>query len=179
MPIGPERLLKLVKEKGLVTNLSERELNDPEGAGFDLRLGDIYEIEGEGFLGVDNRKTPAPKIIAKYQEGETVEFKFEPEKYYLVTTIEEINLPVELAAYTSMRTTLFRSGMQLLSSPVQPGYKGKLTFGIKNIGNSAITIELGARIVHVQFEEVDGGGRQYRGQWQGGRVATSGMEEQV
>jgi len=50
--IGTKELLKLVKEKKLVENLSERELENPEGAGFDLRAGEIFRIkEGESFLG--------------------------------------------------------------------------------------------------------------------------------
>ena len=53
MILGVKELLKLVKEKKIVENLSERELKNPEGAGFDLRMGKIYEISGDGFLGID------------------------------------------------------------------------------------------------------------------------------
>jgi hypothetical protein len=42
MVLGIKKLLKLVKEKKLVENLSERELKNPEGAGFDLRVGEIF-----------------------------------------------------------------------------------------------------------------------------------------
>ena len=66
MILGVKELLKLVKEKKLVENLSERELKNPEGAGFDLRFGEIYEISGKGFLGIEERKTPEIKLLAKY-----------------------------------------------------------------------------------------------------------------
>ena len=36
MILATSELLKLVKEKNLVENLSERELKNPEGCGFDL-----------------------------------------------------------------------------------------------------------------------------------------------
>ena len=49
MVIGPKILLKLVKEKKLVKNLDKRELTNPEGAGFDLRFNELYEIEGNAF----------------------------------------------------------------------------------------------------------------------------------
>ena len=52
MIIGPKKLLQLVKNKKLVEGLSERELTNPGGAGFDLRLGEIYKIKGKAFLGV-------------------------------------------------------------------------------------------------------------------------------
>ena len=38
MILGPKKLLELVKKKKLVENLAHRELTNPEGAGFDLRL---------------------------------------------------------------------------------------------------------------------------------------------
>ena len=71
MILGVEKLLKLVKEKKLVENLSERELKNPEGAGFDLRIGELYEISGKGFLGVEDRKTPKIKLLAKYENKRT------------------------------------------------------------------------------------------------------------
>ena len=39
MILGPAKLLELVHKKKLVEGLSDRELTNPEGAGFDLRLG--------------------------------------------------------------------------------------------------------------------------------------------
>ncbi len=36
--IGTKELLKLVKKKKLVENLCDRELQNPEGTGFDLRI---------------------------------------------------------------------------------------------------------------------------------------------
>src|SRR5581483_10071725 len=58
MILGPKRLLELVKKKKLVEGLADRELLNPEGAGFDLRLGEIYKISGTAFLGETERKTP-------------------------------------------------------------------------------------------------------------------------
>ena len=50
-----KELLKLVEEKKLVENLCSRELENPGGAGFDLRLKEVHKIkEGEAFLG-ENR----------------------------------------------------------------------------------------------------------------------------
>ena len=66
MILGISELLRLVKEKKLVENLSERELTNPEGAGFDLRLDEVYSISGSAFLGETHRKTPDIKLIPKY-----------------------------------------------------------------------------------------------------------------
>ncbi len=182
MILGIKKLHELVEKIKLVENLCEREMNNPEGAGFDLRLGEIYELEGNGFLGVEERDTPKIKLVAKNEseKGEAENFFiFEPGKYYLVKTIEKVNLPVTLSGIIFPRTTMFRSGLGLFNGIVQPGYSGELTFGVCNLGKSNIKISFGARIVHITFHEVLGEGNEYRGQWQGGRVATDGKEVQI
>jgi deoxycytidine triphosphate deaminase len=182
MILGIKELHKLVKEKKLVENLCERELNNPEGAGFDLRLGEVYELEGDGFLGIEERNTPEVKLVAKFEKRKNERenaFTFEPGKYYLIKTMEKVNLPVNLSGIIFPRTTLFRSGLGLFNGVVQPGYCGELTFGICNLGNSDVKISFSSRVVHITFHEVFGKGNQYRGQWQGGRVSTEGKEKQV
>jgi len=179
MILGIKKLHELVKEINLVENLCEREKNNPEGAGFDLRMGEVYELEGGGFLGVEERKTPEIKLIANYENEKENYFVFEPGKYYLIKTMEKVNLPIALSGIIFPRTTLFRSGLGLFNGVVQPGYSGELTFGICNLGKSSIKISFGARVAHITFHEVSGEGNQYRGQWQGGRVSTNGAEIQV
>lgn len=179
MPIGPKKLLQLVKKKKLVQNLSERELKNPEGAGFDLRLGEVYAISGKGFLGIRERETPKPKLVARYQEEERNSHTLKPGDFVLVKTLEYVNLPEDIAGYLYARSTLFRSGLNLLCTQIAPGYHGELTMGLANLGPSKVEIEMGARIAHIQFEPVVGGGNRYRGQWKGGRVAATKREKQV
>ncbi len=187
MILGPKDLLELVKKIKLVEGLSERELNNPEGAGFDLRLGEVYSISGSAFLGEIHRKTAEIKLIAKYGEkgphsakasrGKSVKLK--PGDFFLVKTIESVNMPQNLTASITPRSTTYRSGLYLRTGNVPPGYCGGLIFGLKNEGPITVEIEMGARFVHIQFSEVKGGGSMYRGQWQGGRVTTKRKEKQV
>ncbi|MDO8460924.1 MAG: 2'-deoxycytidine 5'-triphosphate deaminase [bacterium] len=179
MILGPKKLLQLVKIIKLVEGLSERELTNPEGAGFDLRLGEIYKISGDAFLGETERKTADIKLVQQYDKKEKRSITFKPGDFYLVKTIESFNLPQNLTANFKPRSTTFRSGLFLRTGNVAPGYKGQVTFGMKNEGPIKVTIEMGARFVHVQFEEVKGGGSMYRGQWQGGRVTARKKEKQV
>lgn len=182
MILGIKKLHELVKEIKLVENLCEREMNNPEGAGFDLRLGEIYELSGDGFLGLEERDTPKIKLIGAYDSVKPEAknfFIFKPGTYYLIKTIEKINLPINLSGIIFPRGTTFRSGLSLLNGIVQAGYSGELTFGLANLGPSNIKISFGARIAHITFHEVLGQGNRYRGQWQGGRVATTGKEKQV
>lgn len=179
MILGPKKLLELVKEINLVEGLSERELTNPEGAGFDLRLEELYTIKGEAFLGETHRQTPEVTSVAKYEEGKTTTHVIKPGEYYLGKTIESVNTPLNLTINFKPRTTSFRSGIYIRTGNVAPGYKGPLTFALKNEGPVDVTLELGCRIIHAQFEEVLGEGNAYRGQWQGGRVAATKREKQV
>ena len=179
MILGPKLLLELVKKKKLVENLSERELTNPEGAGFDLRLGEVYRIYGKAFLGITERHTAEVELVEKYDENKPSKVRIAPGDFLLVKTIESVNMPDNLTASITPRSTTYRSGLHLRTGNVPPGYCGGLTFGLKNEGPITVEIELGARFVHIQFVQVKGKGSLYRGQWQGGRVTTKKKEKQV
>ncbi len=180
MIIGTKELLKRVKEENLLEDLSERELNNPEGAGFDLRVGKVYKILEDGFLGVNERKTPDVKLLASHKEGETRSFVLKPGEHILVETIEKVNMPNDLVALFRPRTTLFRCGASIHTAACNPGYRGTLMFAMHNMSDKDFKFELGSRIVHVLFSPIKGGiHRAYEGQWQGGRITTGGKEKQV
>ena len=179
MILGPKKLLELVKDIKLVENLSERELTNPEGAGFDLRLGEVYTISGDAFLGETHRKTADITLVQSYDVKESRSIVIKPGDFVLVKTIESVNMPNNLTASITPRSTTYRSGLMLRTGNVPPGYCGGLTFGLKNEGPIEVTIEMGARFVHIQFSEVLGEGNMYRGQWQGGRVTATKKEKQV
>ncbi len=179
MVLGIKELHNLVNNEKLVENLSERELTNPEGAGFDLRVGELYKIEGQGFLGVEERETPEMKLVAKYESGNKTTVLLKPNTYYLLKTIEDVNMPDNLLAIMTPRSTLFRSGVFIFGGQVPPGYKGGLSMGIYNFRPTDFKLEMGARVVHIMFFEVKGEANLYRGQWQGGRVTTDNKEKQV
>lgn len=179
MILGVDELLKLVNEKNLVENLSERELSDPEGAGFDLRIGELYEVVGQGFLHIETRKTPELKLIAKYEEGKSKKVRLEPNKAYLMKTMEKVNTPENLQGLIFPRSTLYRSGIVLRAGVDTPGYCGDLFFGLFKFGESEFEIEMGSRVAHIVFFEVKGKSRPYKGQWQGGRASADEEEKQI
>lgn len=180
MILGTDELLKLVKKQKLVENLAARELNLPEGAGFDLRAGEIYELSGQGYLGIEERKTPLEKLLAKYREGKSTKVDIKPGRYYMVKSLEVINQPASIQVMVRPRTTLIRSGIYLGAAFGSPGYRGPFNFGLMNLGGHKFTLELGARFAHAGFFEIKGKTLvPYRGQWQGGRVAARRREKQI
>jgi len=176
---GLDILKKLVQENNLVEILCERELNNPENAGFDLRLGEIHSLQGDAFIGIDKRKTPKTKVFAKFEKNKKNAVILKPGEYFLGKTIEKINMPADLFGIYFLRSTYWRSGIKLVSGMLGPGYSGEITFPLSNAGPSSRKVGLGARVVHVFFVKIEGQTAKYRGQWQGGRVAASKIEKQI
>ena len=179
MIIGVKKLLQLVKSKKLVENLCQRELKNPEGAGFDIRIGELYKINGKGFIGVNERKTPAMELLAKFEEKKPAKIFLQPHIYYLMKTVEKVNMPDNLLATFTPRSTLFRSGVYIFGGQVPPGYCGELSMGVYNFRDEPFELEMGARVLHIMFLEVKGESNLYKGQWQGGRVTTDKKEKQI
>lgn len=163
--------------KKLIENLSEREEKNPEGAGFDVRVGEIFRVKSDGFLGVEERKTSESELIAKYEREK--EYVLKPDEYILIKTIEKVNIPDDVVMLTFPRSSLQRCGVLFLATQTDPGYSGELVFGLKNLSNNNFRLELGSRIAKVLFFEVKGNATKYRGQWQGGRVSAENIEKQV
>lgn len=190
MKISALRILELNEKYSLIENLSERELNNPEGAGFDLRVGQVHKIIGDSLLGVKERYSPETELIADLDKDGEKEIVIKPGEYLLVTTIEVLNSPSEKIKYDDFfpeaylkpiihpRSSLQRGGVSLHFTKTDPGYKGKLAFGIKNLGDQNFKFQLGARMFNVEFEPVVGElKRAYSGQHQGGRVSSGGKLE--
>ncbi|HNT30083.1 MAG TPA: hypothetical protein PKL83_03975 [bacterium] len=179
MFLGVKELLRLVSENGLVKNLCERELTNPEGAGFDLRMGEVYSISGRGYLGVEERKTCDIETVAVYDDGKTTSTLWKPGDFRLVKTIEEVSIPEDCVGILKPRSTLQRMGLILRATQIAPGYTGGLVVAVVNSGPCEVEVEMGARFLHLMVARLEGEGSAYRGQWQGGRVTTTEMEKQV
>lgn len=190
MILSAKRILELNPQYRLVENLSDREKSNPEGVGLDLRVGEVYRIEGDGYLGETERRTPEAKKVADIRDGDK-EVVIKPGEFVLAKTIEKVNLPSEkivvdqglapafLMADAHPRSTLQRAGIYFRGTKTDPGYSGELTFAMANLGPSQFRLELGARFVNIVFHVVVGDlQRSYEGQWQGGRVSADRKEKQ-
>lgn len=195
--IGIDEVLRRIKNPPaggkLVENLGKRELENPEGVGVDLRLGSVHQItdggafiegdptDGSGQVGLGKRKGVKTKLVAEYKKGKRNQewVVIKPGDYYLVSTFETINTPKDLMPVVYPRTSLFRAGLLLLNSKTDPGYKGTLTMGLKNLSEFEVRLQMGARICNLVFFKIEGKTVDYRGQHQGGRISPTDVEQQV
>src|SRR4051794_16641260 len=101
MIIPPSELLDGVRAGVYLQGLGQRDLKNPEGAGFDLRLGQLHALGSPAQLGVEKRSTPDPVDCPITDNF----FTLEPGQYYLATTQERAELPVGMAALLIPRST--------------------------------------------------------------------------
>ena len=189
MPVeGLDAVLWRVREQGLVEHLGARDLTNPEGCGLDFRLKAAYRLlDSAAFIAADGpdgmglRQGLKTELIMSLDDaiGESGYLTIEPKGYYLVETVETVNMPADLMGHVYPRSSLYRAGLLLLASKVDPGYRGPFILGLANIGPCAVNLQLGARICHVVFLQVAGVSVGYRGQHQGGRVTPENPEQQV
>jgi deoxycytidine triphosphate deaminase len=158
MFLGHDEILKRIRDENLVENL---QAGSVQGSGVDLRIDLLLELESEGFIGRDDRKLP---------EVKETEFVLRPGEYYLMVTMERVNMPDDLVAFMLNRSSLFRCGASLRTAVIDPGYCGELTVGIKNEGKHEVRLEQGARVLQLVFSEVKGETRKYDGRYQGGKI---------
>ncbi len=162
MILAKSEIEKLVAENPpLIENFKKENL---QGAGYDLRLDVLYKIKSDARLGINSRKLPEVEEIC----GDVYVIK--PNEYYLVKTVEKVNIPSNLIARILPRSTLFRCGVYIFTALVDPGYKGALTFGIKNFSNYEFRVKRFAKIAQIVFEKVEGKAEKYNGRYQGGKV---------
>lgn len=156
---GNEEIIKILKK---FENLDLRSI---QPAGIDLRVKRVFKVKGNAFLGKEKRKMP--EIEKVFEKGKVLLKKNE---FVLVETEEKVKMSKKLAGIILPRSSLSRSGIALLTSFVDPGFKGSLTVGMKNLGNGDFEIEIGARFAQLILFEVKGCSKLYRGRYQGGKV---------
>jgi len=175
MIVPPRALFESDPSEWPVRGLSERELHHPEGVGLDLRLDTVRTLNGMGELMIETRKTADARLV---EPDANDRFFLRPSTWYIVTTVETMNFPLNMAATVYPRSTLFRSGVALHSSVVPPGYVGILTFAMQVVSPAGFSIQRGSRFCHLVVSAVAPGATQYKGQWQGGRVMQPYSEDQ-
>lgn len=119
----------------------------------DLRLGnqaivpaDIQERIVDPMMGVISQ--PGTKLI------EDSLYLF-PGMFILGETLEYVELPPHLVGILMGKSSMARIGLQIESAGyVDPGWKGRLTLEIKNLGPYTIRLRPGMLIAQIRFEPI-------------------------
>lgn len=75
----------------------------------------------------------------------------EPKVPYLVSTVETFNFPISVAGHIYIKSSIMRQGIIGCFSPIEPGYKGNLSFLVINLTSKPIGLPANQGIAQVQF----------------------------
>jgi dCTP deaminase len=84
----------------------------------------------------------------------------------LVSSLEWIELPADLAATIRSRSSFGRRGILITGGFVDPGFRGQLTLCLVNMGEEEIVLNRNDRVVQLIIQEVSSGVRLYEGRYQ-------------
>lgn len=116
----------------------------------DLRLGDRIIIPKGGHI-IDPQEylgtTDSPRSWTHHV--------LTPGEFLLGSTLEHVEIPPHLVGILVGKSSLARFGLQIESAGyVDPGWKGRLTLEIKNLGLDSIVLRPGMPICQIRFEMV-------------------------
>lgn len=82
-------------------------------------------------------------------------FKLMPGQSVLVSTIESLNLPNDVAVLIKDKSSLMRKGLAVVQGYVDPGFRGNLTLRIQNTEKRYIPLHYGQKIAQLVFVKTE------------------------
>jgi dCTP deaminase len=135
-------------------------LEDPERqiqpSSVDLRIGS--EFKGFRIIRkpcIDPKdKSDIESYMESFHITEKEPFIIHPGEFALATTFEKVKLPDNLVARVEGRSSMGRLGitMHVTAGYIDPGFCGKITLEISNIGKMPVALYPGQRVCQIVFE---------------------------
>jgi len=156
MLLSDREIEKFIKEGKIKIKPIPDFKNQLGPASLDLRLGREFRVFNQAkapFIDPKDQKTfknLTKLVVLKEKEP----FILHPGEFVLGVTLEEITLPPDIAAKIEGRSSWGRLGLLVHSTAgyVDPGFSGRLTLEMSNIGKVPIILYPGLRICQLGFE---------------------------
>ena len=158
MILADRDLVKRLEERSIVIDPAPDRQTQIQPASIDLRLG--YDFQTFNYTRqalidpADAATFEQLTTLVQLEHGER--FIVHPGEFILATTLERIEVPGDLLARLEGRSSIGRLGIVIHSTAgfIDPGFAGKITLEISNLGRIAVALYPGMRICHLAFEEM-------------------------
>ena len=156
MAILSDKTIKEYLEEGKIVIDPLKDEQQIQPSSVDMRLGDEFKV-----FKVIRKPYIDPKDeedIAEYMESSTVPegeaFIIHPNEFALATTQEYVKVPDDLVARVEGRSSMGRLGVtrHVTAGYVDPGFEGRITLEISNIGAMPVALYPGQRVCQLVFE---------------------------
>ena len=156
MAILSDKSIKEYLKEGKIVIDPIKDEQQIQPSSVDMRLGDEFKV-----FKVIRKPYIDPKDeedIAEYMESSRVPegeaFIIHPNEFALATTQEYVKVPDDLVARVEGRSSMGRLGvtMHVTAGYVDPGFEGRITLEISNIGAMPVALYPGQRVCQLVFE---------------------------
>lgn len=123
----------------------------------DLRLGNVFKVfNHSGFPFIDPHVPQDENLMKEIVVEKDKPFIMQPHDFVLAVTQEYIELPDDLLGRLEGRSSLGRLGIIVHSTAAifDPGWRGKATMEVGNLGRMPVALYPGMRICSMTFEEL-------------------------
>lgn len=145
----PKKMIELMIKCGML--LENSNLNNIQGASYDLVVGDEYFQKGE----IKSLNEKKPFIV------------MESGDYVLVSSKETANLPKDITGRFDLSVSLFCKGVILSNGPqIDPGFRGKLFCLLFNTSNEKVQLKRGNHFATIEFVKLIEPTTPYAGKYQ-------------
>lgn len=156
MTILSDKTLKEYLKKGKIAIEPLEDEMQIQPSSIDMRLGNefkVFKVIRKPYIDPKD-----PEDVASYMESTIVEpgeaFIIHPNEFALATTNEYVKVPDDLVARVEGRSSMGRLGvtMHVTAGFIDPGFEGKITLEISNIGAMPVALYPGQRVCQIVFE---------------------------
>lgn len=156
MAILSDRDIKKYLKEGKITIDPLEDEKQIQPSSVDMRLGDefkVFKVIRKPFIDPKD-----PEDLASYMESTVVPegdaFIIHPNEFALATTYEYVKIPDDLVARVEGRSSMGRLGvtMHVTAGFIDPGFEGRITLEISNIGAMPVALYPGQRVCQLVFE---------------------------
>ncbi|WP_435098307.1 dCTP deaminase [Halarchaeum sp. P4] len=143
-------------------DLAVEPLDDPElqiqPASIDVRLGKRFlEFQRANIPCIHpTDETEVEEYVSETYIEEDDEFILHPGDFVLGTTKERVEVPPDLVAQVEGRSSLGRLAVVVHATAgfIDPGFRGKITLELSNLGTAPVALSPGMRISQLVFTEL-------------------------
>lgn len=158
MILSDKDIKKYLDERRIIIKPSPDLAKQLGPASLDIRLGNEFKIFNHSKKAyvdpMDSKTFEGLTDLVKIENGQY--FVFQPGQFILAVTLEEVSIPDDIGARIEGRSSWGRLGVIIHSTAgyVDPGFSGRMTLEMKNIGMLPVFLRPGARICQLAFEKL-------------------------
>jgi len=173
--LGSEEILRLIKDKKMISCFGQSIEKQIQPEGFDLTVQCINEFVSRGDLLIDSEKKTVSRVKEHWCKKDI--YYLERGEYQIIFN-EEVRLPKNIHMFTVQRSSCPRCATIMHVGSWDAGYKGRGAMTLF-VGKQGIAIQKNVAIVQAHFFRVLGKNFGYNGTYQNEKLEKEESKSEV